>query len=73
MENLENLEVVEEVMEEATVETAKSSVGSKLVKGALIAGAAFGAYKGVKWIAGKIKARKANKKAAVEAEVVEEE
>ena len=54
MENLENL-VVEEVIEEA----ATPSVGSRLVKGALIAGAAFGIYKGFKWVVGKVKAHKA--------------
>ena len=71
MENLENV-VVEEVIEEVAVEPAGSSVGSKLVKGALIAGAAFGTYKGIKWIVKKVKARKA-KKAEEEAETVEEE
>ena len=71
MENLENL-VVEEVIEEAAVEPVKSTVGEKVVAGALIAGAAFGTYKGVKWIVKKVKAHKA-KKAEVEAEETEEE
>lgn len=69
MENLENL-AVEEVIEEV-VEPTKPSVGKILGKGVLIAGAAFGVYKGVKWVKGKIKARKA-KKAAEDVEDTEE-
>lgn len=71
MEELNNV-VVDEVIEEVAVEPVKSTTGSKLVKGALIAGAAFGVYKGVKWIVKKVKAHKA-KKAEVETEETEEE
>lgn len=70
MENLENL-AVEEVIEEVVVEPTKPSVGSKLVKGAVVAAAAFGVYKGVKWVVGKVKAHKA-KKTAEDVEDTEE-
>lgn len=70
MEELNNV-VVDEVIEEVVAEPTKPSVGNVLVKGALIAGAAFGVYKGVKWVKGKIKAHKA-KKAAEDVEDTEE-
>ena len=70
MENLENV-LVEEVTENVAVEPTPKG-GNKLVKGALIAGAAFGIWQGGKWIVKKIRARKAKNAANVEEETVEE-
>lgn len=70
MENNEIMNNIEDVIEMNEANVVDENNGIGLIGGALlitgVAVAGYAAYKGVKWVAGKIKAKKAAKAAASE-------